>query len=533
MTWIQPADLLPQVLRRRANNDPDELFLRHVDGSSETYGQTYEASLRWANALSRLGVTRGDNVLLMLPNSFEAYHAWLGLSWVGAVEVSLNTAYQGRMLTYTVEASDAKVMLVSQELLPRVTDIADQLEKLETIVVVDGENESASTAQRIVSRGDFFYDVVADPDVAIEPQPWDICCVIWTSGTTGPSKGVMLPWAEMYRFNEIITSVTGSDEVYYHFMPPFHIGGKLIISAAAEQAGSVVIRPVFSSSKFWDDVRNFGCTHVNIQGPMVRMLMNAPENSNDRDNSLRTMGCAPLPADLVDFHDRFGIRGTNTYYGMTEIGLPIASRGFDLADLNSCGRLRDGYEVRIVDEYDYPVAAGEVGELIVRADHPWVMNAGYYGRPQETAESWRNGWFHTGDAFRVDKDGNFYFVDRFKDALRRRGENISSFEVESQVGEHPDVLETAAVAVPSELGEDDVMIYVVRGRDSELTEPELHAWLVERMPKFMRPRYIEFLDTLPKTDATLRTKKIELRNRGLSVNAWDFESANPGLGTRS
>ncbi|RBM18814.1 ATP-dependent acyl-CoA ligase [Prauserella sp. PE36] len=526
MEWIQPEHLLPQVLRRRATETPDAAFLRHVDGRTQTYRQAHEECLRWANALGRLGVRRGDTVLTMLPNSFEAYHAWLGLSWLGAVEITLNTGYQGRMLRYTVEAANARVMVVPQQFLPRLAEIADQLETLETVVVSDGDGALPELPLRVVGRSAFLDEAVAElPDGATDPQPWDISCVIWTSGTTGPSKGVMLPWAEMYLFNEVVTGVTGPDDVFYHFMPPFHIGGKLIFYATAELGASLLMRPVFSSSNFWRDVRTHGCTHVNIQGPMVRMLMNAPPTPDDADNPLRTMGCAPLPPDLDDFHRRFEVRGTNTYYGMTEIGLPFVSAGLELPNLESCGRLRDGYQVRIVDEHDYPVADGQVGELIVRADHPWTMNAGYLNMPRETAEAWRNGWFHTGDAFRADADGNYYFVDRYKDALRRRGENISSFEVESQVGAHPDVLEAAAVAVPSELGEDEVMVYVVRSPGSALSEATLSGWLTERMPKFMRPRYIEFVDSLPRTDATLRVKKAELRARGVTPDTWDREAA--------
>ncbi|OQO92623.1 hypothetical protein B1813_10675 [Saccharomonospora piscinae] len=529
MRWIQPDDLLPQVLRRHAADRPDSVFLRHVDGTVQTYQQTYEASLQWANALHRMGVRRGDTVLNMLPNSFETYHAWVGLAWLGAIEVPLNSAYQGRLLRYTVQTSAARVMLVPQLLLPRLAEIADEVPTLETVIVPDGApGLPANLPQRVIGPSEFFDAVTTDdPAGIIEPQPWDIACVIWTSGTTGPSKGVRLPWAELYRFNEVVTGTAGTGAVHYHFMPPFHIGGKLIVYATASQGDSIVLREVFSSSNFWPDVREYGCTHVNIQGPMVQMLLNAPPAPDDADNPLRTMGCAPLPPDLAEFRRRFAIESTNTYYGQTEIGLPFVSTVSDPPNLASCGRLRDGYQARIVDEHDYPVPDGQVGELIVRTDHPWTMNAGYLGMPNETADAWRNGWFHTGDAFRVDPDGNYYFVDRFKDALRRRGENISSFEVESQVCEHPDVLETAAIAVPSELGEDDVMVLVVRVAESSLDGPELSGWLTERMPKFMRPRYIEFVDALPKTDATLRTQKAELRARGVTAATWDRDAADP------
>ena len=207
---------------------------------------------------------------------------------------------------------------------------------------------------------------------------------------------------------------------------------------------------------------------------------------------------------------------------------PSLSDGYELADNTSCGRLRSGwagYEARIVDEHDEPVDAGEVGELTVRTQEPWVINRGYHGMPEVTATAWRNGWFHTGDAFRVDADGNYYFVDRIKDAIRRRGENISSFEVEALVSQHPDVVESAAVAVPSEYLEDDVKICVVLREGSTVTHEELISFLVPKMPKFMVPRYVEFLEALPKTEATLRTQKIKLREDPLNERTWDREAA--------
>ncbi|SFB56340.1 crotonobetaine/carnitine-CoA ligase [Amycolatopsis marina] len=527
MDWIQSSDLLPYVLRRRSTESPDTVYLRHVDGGSMTYRQSYEASLLWADALRRLGVAPGENVVSMLPNGFDTYHAWLGMAWLGAVEVSLNTAYQGRLLRYTISKSRARVMIVSERYVARLAEIADELDSLETVVVLGEPTEVPALRQRVISEREFFDDAApVAPPPSHEPRPWDVSCIIWTSGTTGPSKGVMVPWAEWYRFCEVITSVTGGDDSIYHFMPPFHVGGKIILYAALLEGSVIVMRETFSSSNFWSDVRKHEVTHTILQGPMVRMLMSAPESDSDRDNSLRTMGCAPLPVDLFEFMERFGMRGANTYYGMTEIGLPFASPGFDLTGTESCGKLRDGYEVRIVDEHDYPVEQGDVGELVVRADHPWTMNAGYFGMAEETAHSWRNGWFHTGDGFRVDEDGNFYFVDRLKDAIRRRGENISSFEVEGYVNEHPEVVESAAVAIRSELGEDDVKVFVALAEGSALGYAELADWLAARMPRFMIPRYIEFVDGLPKTDATLRTKKADLRARGLNENTWDGQGGN-------
>jgi crotonobetaine/carnitine-CoA ligase len=209
-----------------------------------------------------------------------------------------------------------------------------------------------------------------------------------------------------------------------------------------------------------------------------------------------------------------------TAYAMTECSPPIGT-GWDISNPLSCGTLRPGYEARIVDAHDFEVPPGEIGELIVRHKEPWKLFLGYFGMPDKTVESWRNGWLHTGDAFRRDAEGNYYFVDRFKDAIRRRGENISSFEVELHVNAHPEVQESAAVAVPSEWGEDEVKVVVVRKPDSELKPEVLVQFLARTMPKFMVPRYVEFVGSLPKTDATMRVRKVELRVNPINENTWD------------
>ncbi|SFB40735.1 crotonobetaine/carnitine-CoA ligase [Amycolatopsis marina] len=528
MTWIQRNDLLPHILRRRAEESPDRVYLRHVDGTSLTYRESYEASLLWANALRGVGVTAGENVLSLLPNSPDSYHIWVGLSWLGAVEVSLSPDYRGRMLSYTIGTADAKLLIVPAHLLGRVGEVTDELPSLRTIIVVGSDDVSLPTLpQRLIRSADLCSGVAPSLPAGVhEPAPWDVCCMIWTSGTTGPSKGVLVPWAEMYSFCHVLSGVVENGDKTYHFLPPHHNSGKVLYYGAVLHDIPMVMRETFSVSRFWSDVRDYEVSHAVLFEPMLRMLLNAAPQADDVDNSLRRIGTAPVSDHLPDFLRRFGLEGANTFYGMTEVGLPFASDGIDLANLDSCGALRDDfYEVRVVDDHDYPVAPGQVGELIIRSHHPWIMNVGYYGMADRTAGAWLNGWFHTGDAFRVDEAGNYYFVDRLKDAIRRRGENISSFEVEAYVNEHPDVAATAAVAAPSELGEDEVKVVVVRVDGSKLTPAQLVNWLIPRMPRFMLPRFVEFVDDLPRTEATFRTRKVELRERGNSSYTWDSEAA--------
>jgi crotonobetaine/carnitine-CoA ligase len=338
-----------------------------------------------------------------------------------------------------------------------------------------------------------------------------------------------VPWAAMYEVaNGMAPGFVPRGGVYYSTYPAFHISGKSGIIFPVVNDARVVLRETFSASRFWSDVRAHGCTSAMIMGPIASVLMSAPEAGDDDDNPLRYAAIGPMSDQTEDFKRRFGVSVT-TSYGTTEIGMPL-SAGWDLPNTQTCGRLRDGYpgyEVRVADEFDQPVPAGEVGELLVRSREPWTMSIGYHGMPDKTAEAWRNGWFHTGDAFRTDDDGWFYFVDRMKDTIRRRGENISSFEIEAGVNEHPDVLESVAIGVPSDLGEDDPMIFVVARPGAALTAEALVDFLTGSMPKFMIPRYVEFIAELPKTDASFRARKFELRARGVGPGTWDRNAVRP------
>jgi carnitine-CoA ligase len=330
-----------------------------------------------------------------------------------------------------------------------------------------------------------------------------------------------MPWAEMHEFPASTPpEMTGRGEAVYLFLPAFHAAGRVLLYGAVLSHARTIIREGFSITEFWNDVVEHNVTSLGIPGPIANFLL---EIDGPDQHPLRRVMMGPLIPRLDEFTDRFGV-DVSTAYGMTEIGVPLASDGFDLANGTSCGRVRDGYEVRVVNEHDEPVGPDEVGELIVRHRYPWRLNAGYWHMPEQTAEAWRNGWFHTGDGFRHDDEGNYYFVDRLKDTIRRRGENISSFEVEAYVAQHPDVIEVAAVAVPADVGEDEVKVIVFA--DDGLTPQALIEFLIPQMPRFMVPRYVELVDDeLPKTD-TLRVKKVMLRtDEPINDRTWDREAA--------
>jgi len=521
--------VLPHTIADLATERPDKPAMVDVAGRTATFADLHETNLRWAAAYRALGLAPGERVVTMVPNSFEAYYAWLGAAWLGALEVPANFMYLGFMLQYVLNNAEAEYLVMAQRFLDRLEPVAKELSSLRTIVVPDADSSTdlPDLPFRVVTGDEFLDDVKPAEDLP-GPEYFDIAAMIYTSGTTGPSKGVLMPWASLYEFVRIMpTDMLPEGGSHYTTYPAFHVSGKAMLYMTARFKARLVIRESFSLGEFWDDIRKHNCETAGLVGPMAGLLMLNPPQPNDADNPLKKTFMGPLIPEVEEFKKRFGVE-VGTGYGMTEVGVPLAHEGFDLPNGKSCGRRRagpPGYQVRVVDEHDEDVGPNKVGELVVRSDDPWVLNAGYWGMPEKTAEAWRNGWFHTGDGFMYDDDDNFYFVDRVKDALRRRGENISSFEVEGGVNQHPAVQECAVVAVPSELSEDEVKACIVLAPEQKLDPAELIEWLIPRMPRFMIPRYIEFLDELPKTEATFRTQKVKLRENALNDNTWDREAA--------
>ncbi|HWJ85483.1 MAG TPA: AMP-binding protein, partial [Cellulomonas sp.] len=441
-----------------------------------------------------------------------------------AVEVPVANAFKGAMLRHCLNDSGATVLVLDSEFVPRLAAVADRLEHLRTVVVVGG---AADVPGFVTCTVDEFLDAPPPAEV-VPPRPRDVSAILYTSGTTGPSKGVMMPWAHLHAIatGAIPQEIMGPDDVAYYVGPANHQGAKIWPYLIAMAGGSLVVRNTFSTDEYWSDVRKYGATTGALLGAMPHFLFDRPPQPDDADNPLDKIVMAPLHPRVHEFNRRFGTRAF-TVYSMTEISAPILVEDWEnrwsTLDPASCGTIRQGppgYEIRLVDEDDEEVPDGQVGELAVRTREPWTLNAGYFNNPAATAEAWRNGWFHTGDAFRRDEQGNYYFVDRIKDCIRRRGENISSFEVEAEACDHPDVVEAAAIAVDADESEDEVFLLAIRRPGATLDAPALHAHLSERLPRFMVPRYIEFVDAFPRTP-TERVRKFELRERGLGPNAWD------------
>lgn len=506
------------MLERWAKVQPDKVFAIFQDGQTWTYADALSEAIATANALKSLGVKQGERVLCWLPNSADCLRAWFGLNMLGAVFVPINLAYRGNLLRHAVKLSEARLGLIHADLHQRLGEV--ELGRLEEIVVLGGAGQEV-TGLKVHQASAFKSTDTNPPALEREIAPWDMQSIIFTSGTTGPSKGVMSSYMHLYSMAKAAPFLR-SDERYMVNLPMFHSGGVMPVTAMLIHGGSIVMVDAFDTNTFWDTIRTREITTVILLGVMGGFLLKRPPSPDDRNHTLRTCTYVPLNDTAPQFHERFGTE-VHTHFNMTEISMPIVSDPNPTA-LGSAGKARKGVEVRIVDENDCEVPVGAVGELIVRTEAPWALNHGYAANPEATAAAWRNGWFHTGDGFRKDAEGNFYFVDRLKDAIRRRGENISSFEVESEILSHPAVREAAAVAVKSEIAEDEVMAVVALKDGAEFDPADLIEFLRPRMAHFMIPRYVRVVDGLPRTP-TAKIEKVRLREAGITDDTWDRDKA--------
>jgi len=512
------ACVLRDMLEHWAARQPDDVFAIFEDGRRWTYADTLDRVRSRAQALRNLGVKQGDHVLVWLPNGPECLATWFAVNYLGAVYVPLNTAYRGGVLEHAIGLSDATVGVVHAELLSRMSTV--NLAALATVVVLHGRPDTMLPG--VTLHGAEALDATPGAlDLARPVAPWDPQCVIYTSGTTGPSKGVLTSYVQLHESGTCMPLATHDDR-FLVTLPLFHAGCTIGIYRMLTLGGSIVLVGGFSTDAFWKTVVENRVTSFLLLGVMAGFLMKRATQGDERTEHLKWVLAVPLDDDGIAFGKRFGVQVV-TAYNMTETSTPLISE-LNPTLVGSCGTPRAGVEVRLVDENDCEVPVGQVGELVARTDMPWSMNSGYYKNPEATARAWRNGWFHTGDAFRRDEGGNYFFVDRMKDAIRRRGENISSFEVEAEVCAHPAVREAAAVAVPSEIAEDEVLVAVSLAQGVTLDPAELIAFLRPRMAHFMIPRYVRIVDDLPKTP-TQKVQKHVIRSDGVTPDTWDRELA--------
>ncbi|GAA1848072.1 AMP-binding protein [Actinomadura bangladeshensis] len=506
-----------ELLVRRAAEHPDRVYAVFEDGTRWTYAETLAEAERVAAGLYGLGARPGDMVVSWLPNGPDALRVWFGVNLMGCTLVPLNTAYRGGLLEHAIRLSGARAAVVHADLASRLDEI--DTGALERVVVL-GARDARPEAPGLEVLGP---EALASPARGFRPdasaRPWDPYAVILTSGTTGPSKGVLCSYVQLAACAHAAFGGFGAADRYMVNLPLFHAGGTIGTYAALLFGGGISLVSAFDTESFWPAVRATGTTHVTLLGVMATFLGKRPPSPEDRAHPLRRVFMIPLIEDSAAFAERFGV-DVVAMFNMTEVSIPIISEPGPGVPGTS-GRLRPGVEARVVDAHDRVVPDGEVGELVLRTAQPWAMNSGYLGMPDATARAWRNGWFHTGDAFRT-VDGEYFFVDRMGDTIRRRGENISSAEVEAELLAHPSVRDAAVVAVPSPHGEDDVLA-VVAPVDGEAVDPaELLRFLIPRMAHFMVPRYVRVVGALPHTP-TNKVEKHRLRSEGVTADTADRE----------
>ena len=515
---------ITEAIDKAAARWPEKVWL-DFSGDKRTFGEANLEAIRLAHGLAAIGVAKGDRVCSILDTSIDAVILWLALSKLGAVAVPINTAFKGEFLRHQIADSGARVIIADAGYTQTVLAVQNGMPQLERLIV-RGEASDASRLSRIAIST--FAEHLSDCDdpLKIDVRPEDLCVLLYTSGTTGPSKGCMEPHSYICTMGWQSNRYIGvrHDDVYWTPCPLFHLGAAGGMIGTLQTGTTMSIAPQFSLSGFWPEIERSGATVVMLLSSTLNYVADEPDTDVSRrcHGQIRTIHGVPFPAALqAKWKERFGLQYAGAVgYGMTE------TCSITLADLEqpsppgSSGRRHEDFDVEVVDGQDNILPAGESGEIVVRPRRPGVMFQGYWNRPEATVEVNRNLWFHTGDIGRFDENGFLFFVDRKKDYLRRGGENISSYELETTFRTHPDIEDLAIHAALSEDAEDEVKITAILRPGAMLTHEELCRWSIDQLPRFAVPRFYEFRDQLPRTP-TGRVKKYELRAEGVTGTTWD------------
>lgn len=540
MDWrIPQRRTIPAVLSGWRDTQPDKLALR-IAGADMTYADLWQRSVAMGNALTELGVGAGDAVGVFMDNSPEVIDVWFGCAQIGAIYVPINVNYKGEFLRHQLATAEAKVAVVDQGLATELERVIPELSDLKTVIIrPESPGSTAELADEYpgvdVLTTDWALAHERDSLTSTYEVSWkDPCAVVFTAGTTGPSKGVTMTHNYLVCAADQVYKLRGGTDEHTTFaaLPLFHLAAMSVVVLGPVANGATgVLDQRFSPSNFWDRVREEGADHIVTLGAMVVMLLNQEPRDDDADNPATVAIAAPVPVELHDTYEkRFGITALQLYAQSEAYPLMVAPIE-NPAPPGYSGKTNPLFTVKLFDDDDCEVPTGESGEVCIRPNEPHVMSEGYFKNPAATAERWRNGWFHTGDLGRFDNDGFFEFVDRKKDYLRRRGENISSFEVERAVNAHEAVAEVAVIATPSEVTEDDVVAVIVPQPGATINHEAIMDHCVDNMPYFAVPRYLWIIDELPKNPVG-RVEKYKLRQRILDegidklAGVWDHQAAN-------
>ena len=505
-----------ELLQRNAQRWPDLTVLKFDSGETYSSRTLLKAVKVIAANLHDLGVRQNEYVLCWLPNGSFTVLLYLALNYLGAIAVPFNTAYRGNLLAHVLKNSAATRLVADGRLIERLQDI--DTAQLKTLII-EGDERLDNTGLEQSSAA-----LLRQPSCALLPaleiSAHDTAAVIYTSGTTGPSKGVLCSYQHLYT-STIEFRHVGPGDTNLVALPMYHVGGILGLWFALVHGGCAAFVERFSTSKFWPMVKALEVTSVGLLGAMVQYLMAQPASPQDKNHPVKRAVIAPFGDDALAFGERFGIE-VHTEFNMTELSVPLWG-GPNPTARGTCGTPRQGVELKLVDARGNEVAPGEIGELLVHSDDPWSISHGYLNNPKASAEALRDGWFYTGDLFTRDQNDNYFFVDRAKDAIRRRGENISSFEVEEELLSHVAIKEAAVVGVAGDGGEEEILAILVSKDNCPVDIPALTEFLSKRLAHFMVPRYFRFTEELPRTP-TQKVEKHVLRSIGLTADTQDREA---------
>jgi crotonobetaine/carnitine-CoA ligase len=507
---------LPAMLARQAELFGERPLLR-MPGGSWSHADAAAHVARRAATLLACGIGFGDRVALMCSNRIELLETFLACGWLGAVAVPINTAAMGPQIAYYLANSGARLLLIESGFAPRLTQADLSRTALKTVWWLQ---DGAGAVPRLAGIDSERFPAPGDPVPPAPVTPGVPLSVLYTSGTTGPAKGVICPHAQYHWWgiNSARVLGIGADDVLCTTLPLFHVNALNTFAQAAVTGSRVVYETRFSASGFWPAMAAAEASVIYVLGAMVPMLLAQPPGEVERAHRVR-IGLGPgVPAAAgLAFHERTGVDLLEGY-GSTETNFVIATAPGSPGG-GTMGWVQPGFHARVADENDVEVPTGQSGELLLRADEPFAFASGYFGMPEQTLQSWRNLWFHTGDRVVRQEDGSIRFVDRIKDAIRRRGENISSYEVEQVLLSHPAVAAAAVYPIRSELAEDEVMAALLIREGESLEPSQLARYCEERLPSFAIPRYIEIMDDLPRTESG-KIQKFKLRERGITAATW-------------
>jgi crotonobetaine/carnitine-CoA ligase len=514
------------LLRERAAEHPDRLFLWCGD-DRRSYGEVDAASDGIAGGLAELGIGSGDRIAVLSQNRVEFLELFFACAKLGAVIVPTNVFLKGDFLHYQLRDCEAETLVLDGPGAAAAAEVAPELPALKRVIALDDEAMSGFETIPYAQLS----QVSAAPDAGVVAG--SLLSIMYTSGTTGMPKGCMLAHGWYVNGARAGTDMMGygADDVLYTALPLFHAWAQGMVMGALLHGLTAVVDPVFSASGVLQRLAETNATTFAGVGAMGMAMLATPESNDDRAHRLRAALMIPFPPEQqARLEQRFGARVLAQLYGQTECGAISYGRPGDPGDPASVGRPGINVEVRVVDDDDREILAGEVGEIVVRPKAPHALYLGYWRKPEATVEAWRNLWHHTGDYGRIGEAGSLFFVDRKKDALRRRGENVSSIEVEQAICAHPKIAEAAVHAVPSPMTEDDIKACLVLAPGEQVSPEELFAFFRDRLPYFAIPRYVEIVDELPR-NATMRVMKHVLRDKGVTEGTWDLEAL--GLTLRS